>query len=404
MTHKEYVERLKEEIINRVKYHAPMVSEGVDYSLLAAYNIDETLPIFVYKKPLDKHLCQAFLEAKKQCDFNLILTEKPRISTKKLKNCYIIFEDEIGGNLSLLFEKLNINYSLKSDYKIKRNKEFIKINNQEIKLDFIPFYNHKKVMFNGVICTIKQFLLNGNNIAIDLANTREELNEISLEINIPLPRGYYFFKKYFNRIEIENLTCKNKAIFNYFLPEAKINFSCLDGIFSSTFACINLTANIAIKGGAKKTMFFNFGSEEFLPNNPKEMQEIFSLSQQSMYEIFDTKIISRNDAEDHLFNLELPKKIWKAWSRFSCDQANEERWLALKSRYIKNVDCGIEVNRDNKQLKSVKLYRQGGWKSVYIVRGDSTYLFAGRTKYYNYTLLSNELFSKNNEIYLSFVN
>ena len=42
------------------------------------------------------------------------------------------------------------------------------------------------------------------------------------------------------------------------------------------------------------------------------------------------------------------------------------------------------------------------WKRVFILHNDSCYMFVDKVKYFNYTLLTKEIFNKNNEIYLSF--
>ena len=55
MTKKEYIEKLKNLIVNRVKFHAPkLVDDRVDFDLLAVVGIDNNLPIFKFDKPLDK--------------------------------------------------------------------------------------------------------------------------------------------------------------------------------------------------------------------------------------------------------------------------------------------------------------------------------------------------------------
>ncbi|MBO5394750.1 MAG: hypothetical protein J6A28_02470 [Clostridia bacterium] len=406
MNKKEYIEKLSQLIVNKVTFNAPItLGEEVDYSLLSAINIDVKYPIFIFKKPLNKLYYKAFLLAQKVCQFNLILTEQPHISNslfKLLKNTFVFLSDEIGSELKILLEKLNINYLVKSNFKIKNNREYLKINNEEINFDFIPFYNHKKIMKNGIITEIKQFLLNGKNYAIDLVNTRDKNNLIDLELNIPLPQGYYLFKNKFNCIEIENLTNKDRAFFNYFAGNFKTDFSCVDGLTSCTYACINFKCQIQLKAKEKKQVFFNFGEEKFSSFTPKDVKEFFNISQAQMFEIFDTRILSRDQGLDNLFNIELPKKIWNSWNNFSYDEQSENRWLSLKGEIIKQSPVGREVSKDIASLKEVKIYIGGVWKRVFIVRGESTYLFAGRVKYFNYTLLTKEIFDKNNEIYLSF--
>ena len=113
MKKKEYIQKLSSLIVNRVNCHAPKVLSGdIDFALLDAIGIDPSFPIFVFDKPLDKIFFQAFLEAKKQVDFNLILTQNPIISKKKidlLNQTFIFNKNEIGGNLLNTFQQLNIN-------------------------------------------------------------------------------------------------------------------------------------------------------------------------------------------------------------------------------------------------------------------------------------------------------
>ena len=86
MTRKEYLLKIENLIINKLKYHAPNVtSSDIDFSILEAIGIDSTLPIFIYKKSLNKLFFQAFLNVKKKINFNLILTSKPEITERKLK-------------------------------------------------------------------------------------------------------------------------------------------------------------------------------------------------------------------------------------------------------------------------------------------------------------------------------
>ena len=61
MDKKEYLGKIENLIVNRIKYHAPnLISSDVDFSLLDAIGIDGTKPIFVYKKPLDKLFLEPF--------------------------------------------------------------------------------------------------------------------------------------------------------------------------------------------------------------------------------------------------------------------------------------------------------------------------------------------------------
>ena len=189
MSRKEYIEKLKELIVNRVKYHAPIVTdEKIDYSILEVADIDASYPIFLFEKPLDKLFFDAFYLAKNEVDFILILMQKPSISNKKLKHLkqtiYLPI-DEIGSTLLNTLQKLNINYQTHSQFKLKREKEYVKFNGKRIDADFIPYYYNKKIIDDGVVFEYKNFLLNGKNYYINLLNTKKENKVVNLEFNMP---------------------------------------------------------------------------------------------------------------------------------------------------------------------------------------------------------------------------
>ena len=90
------------------------------------------------------------------------------------------------------------------------------------------------------------------------------------------------------------------------------------------------------------------------------------------------------------------------WQNLDVDEESENFYLKLKDNLIENTANGLQISQDFKGLKEVKFYRNNGWKRVFIVHNNSCYMFADKIKYYNFTLLTKEIFDKNNEIYLSF--
>lgn len=406
MNKKEYIEKLKELIINKVKYHSPNLNnDNIDYSLLEAVGINVSLPIFIFNKELDNIYYKAFLQAKKVIDFNLILFKKPKVSLKKykkLKDTYQFNEDEIGSNLFYNLDALNINYIAHSDYKNNLEGEYLKINNKKVELDYYPYYNYKKIMIDGVIIEIKCFLLNGKNYSVNFINTKREVKKINFEINIPLPRGYYFFKKNRDCVSIENLTTLEKAYFNYYFKDAKMYFSNMNGIDCCTFSCIHMNAEIQLFPQQTQRYYCNYGDKKYCVFSPKDIDYFFDLSQQKMNEIFDIKVISHNKNNDAFFNLYLPRKIWEKWQNFDIDEESENEWLKLRKKIVIKSDVGEQINKEIKGLKEVKFFRDFGWKRVFIVHNNYCYLYADNVKYFNYTLLTNEIFKQNNEIYLSF--
>lgn len=406
MTKKEYLNKLTSLIVNRVKYHSPNLNKNdIDYALLNAVGIDSSYPIFIYKKPLDKLFYKAFMLAKKEADFNLILFEKPLVKTKKIENmprCYLLLREEIGGQLFNCLDGLNINYLTRSTFDRSLEGEYLKINNKKIEFDYIPYFYHKKAIDNGVIYEVKNYILNGKNMNISLINTRDNVQKTTMEFNLPLPRGYYFFKKGSNSIEIENLTNRAKAFFNYNFKNAKISTSTISGIESCTFACINVKVEIQLLPKQTKRLYFNFGDKKYCMYTPKEMEYFFQLSQNKMNEIFDLKVISHDKLFDQKFNLSLPRKIWEKWQKWDYDDESENEWIKLKNKLTIKSEKGVQINQDFKGLKEVQFYRNYGWKRVFIVHNNACYMYADKIKYFNFTLLTKEIFNKNSEIYLSF--
>lgn len=405
MTKKEYITSLTNLIINRVTFHCPKVKGEVDYALLDAIGIDGKLPIFLFNKKIDKIYYQAFLEAQKKVKFNLILSNKVDVSKKKfasLENTYIIPNNERGSLLSSTLENLNINYISHSNFENKLDGEYLKINDKKIPFEYLPYFLTKKLMFDGVIADAKCYILNGKNYNLSFTNTRETEQEISFEFNLPLPRGYYTFDRLDRCIQIENLTNKNKAYFNFNIRGADITFSTMNGIESCTFACIHLKCLLTLLPKESKKIYFNYGENKYCLNSPKEMQYFFELSQEKMNNIFDLRVTTRDSKFDENFNLSLPRKIWEKWQNLDIDEESENSYLKMRNLIVQNSEKGCQISKDFKGLKEVKFYRNNGWKRVFIVHNNSCYLFADKVKYYNFTLLTKEIFDKNNEIYLSF--
>ncbi len=405
MTKSEYILSLENLIVNRVKYHAPQIKADFDYALLDAIGIDGSYPIFIFDKPIDKIYYKAFFAAKKRADFNLILTQKPIVSSRKIKllnKTYLLYKEETGSNLAHTLSQLNINYLTHSDFQQEMRHEYLKFNGKEISFDFLPYFYGKKVMEEGIIFDAKCFLLNGKNYYLSFTNTTNQKKILNFEFNLPLPRGYYNFKKGINFIEIKNLTNKEKAYFNFNLKNAKISFSTMNGIESSTFACVNLECKLELLPKENRKCYFNFGENKYLLFSPKEMEYFFELSQTKMNEIFDLKVTTRDSQFDDLFNRSLPQNIWEKWQKFDVDEESENKWIKMKAQIIKNEGKSVQISKDFKGLKEVRFFRDLGWKRVFVVHNNSTYLFADRVKYFNFTLLTKEIFEKNNEIYLSF--
>ena len=406
MNKKEYIAKIEQLIYNKIKYHAPnLENEQIDLELLKVVGIDTSLPVFIYKKPLDKIFFHAFKKAKKRVGFNLVLTQKPLIKkTKinKLPQTFLFLPDEISESLYYSLDALNINYSAHSSYKIKYNKQFLAINNKEVEFSYLPYYNYKKYSENGTSFEIKEFLCNGRNFIINLINLEKHCSKVKIELNLPLPRGYYFFKKSNECVEIKNLFNQDKAYFNYYCKNAKFNFANVDGLDFSSFACINFETEINLLPKEQRKLYFNYGDKKYCIKNSLEMNDFFEISQQKMFQIFDLQVKTTNYKFDEFFNRSLPRNIWEKWQKNGYDEESEKEWLKIRNSILKKFENGEQINENFKGLKEASLYRNQRWKRIFIIHNGSRYMFADNTRYFNFMLLTNEIFKKNNEIYLSF--
>lgn len=406
MKKKEFIEKVKNLILNKVRFHAPnLVTENVDFDLLSVVGIDPKYPIFVFSKPLDNTFYTAFKKAKREAKFNLVLSKKPLVSVRKIEKLdltKVLLEEELGNNLFYTLDGLNINYISHTSFEKKLKDNYLKIDEKEIEFDFCPYYFYKKVAINGIIFEGKEFLMNGKNYDLSFSNPHGDKREISIEFNMPLPRGYYVFKKGVNFIEILNLNTKERGYFNFQAKGVTFSFSSIDGLENSTFACINVRCKLSLNGRENKHIFFNFGQVKFLGLTPNELREYFEISQKKMFELFDVMVTSADKNFDKTFNLSLPRKIWENWEKMTSNENDENEWIKLKNKIIIKSEKGERINNNFSGLKEVKMFRNSGWKRVFIVHGDSDYLYDGKAKYFNFSLLTKEILSQNSEIYLSF--
>ncbi len=406
MTKKEYIEKIANLIINRVRFHAPIVTDDeIDFALLEVVGIDPTLPIFKFDKELDKVFFSAFKLAKESVQFNLILTKAPILNENKvlqMENTFIIFEEEMGSSLLANIESLNINYRSHTKFSNEINEDYIALNGQKIELNYLPYYLHKKGNNDSVLYEISEFILNGKNFLLSFTNPYKQNRKLEFEINVMLPRGYYIFKNDGESVEIENLCNKDKAYFNYNLKGAKFNFSCVSGLESSTYACVNLKMTVELRPLEIKKFYFNYGENKYVFDSPREALAFFKISQNKMNEIFDLQVQTKDKKFDDLFNRYIPQNIWLSWLKNGVDEESENFYLKSRENLVKNIDGAVQINEHFEGLKEVRFFRNLGWKRVFIVPSENRYLFANKVKYFNFTLLTKEIFSKNKEIYLSF--
>ncbi len=406
MKKKEYIDKMANLIVSRVRFHAPVVYDGeVDFDILDVIGIDSSLPIFKYEKAIDKVMLEVFKKAQREVNFNLITTAEPLVKSQKLsvlKNFIYIKEEELGYSLLSSINALNINYKSGCEFEKAIEEDYIKINDKYINLCYRNYFLYKKESTNGVVYEIKEFLLNGKNFILNFSNLYNEKKTLTFEINVVLPRGYYRFKRENNAIKIESLTSKEVAYFNFLSKNAKFYFSTISGLESSTHACINMRINVMLNPKEQKRFYFNYGENKYCFSSASQAEEFFEISQKKMNEIFDTKVLTSDKQFDNKFNVYIPQKIWLSWLKMSNDEENEKEYLKIKDSILQKTGNGFKINENFKGLKQVGIYLNSGYKRVFIVPGNQRYILSGKTRFFNFNLISQELFQKNNEIYLSF--
>ena len=144
---KEKIEQIKNLILNRVKFHAPIVyDDEIDKTVLFNNGIDTNMPIFVYKKELNKTLIKAFRKASQEANFNLLIpienvSLKEEKVLKKIKNC-VFYSKKSNFKLLSMINKLNINYFSSSNHTAdqwKKKNSYFSPNNSKLLHGTQPF-------------------------------------------------------------------------------------------------------------------------------------------------------------------------------------------------------------------------------------------------------------------------
>ena len=352
MTKREYIFKMSNLIKNRVYYHAPIAYKGdVDFDKIMGKGIDLSYPVFIMEKPFKKELIKAFLVAQKFTDFNLIIREKNKKVQKKFKRCYVVRQSEIPS-----LDKLNINYKSYSTYNKIEENNYIKIEDQEISFEQKLFYLEQKGILNDIFFNIKKYVLSGESIQLELANTTKEVKEINFEYNHNLERGYYSFDEEKEGIRIVNLLNNQELFLNANFGKINENYSCIDGLENSTFARINLKSKIRLKPLEKRAFFLNLGAKKFILKNLTEINNLFKLAQKKNFEIFDVKVESKNKFFEQNFNRTLPNRIWNAWLNGKRDLDSEDKYLSLKNNILLKKENAFVLGRNSYDLCSVFAY------------------------------------------------
>lgn len=401
MTRKEYINKVKQTILNRVRFHAPVLfDDRIDFDVLSENNIDPNLPIFKISKPISKEISKALVLAKQEKDFNLII-EKDKLSRKSEKVLKKIDYKTINQSYSPkklveTINKLNINYSASTNYNPIFKDKFFKINDQIQNPTYDEFCLCQKGFVSGVEYTYKEFLLNGSNFYLKLKNDDETPQKISVELNIPLPKGYYYFKKLKHSVLIENLFSKEKFYLNFLCRGVNFCFSEIDGLENSIFSCINAKVYLNMTPKTQKFVFFNFSNMPFNLKTQNNIEKFLALSIQKSSEIFNLRIKTKNTKFDYFFNKSLPQKIWINWLNQKYDENLERKYITFKRLFMIENEKITLKNFKGVGLKEVGIFNGEYYKKIFIVNGDEKFLKVGNTQFLNigdvsmYSLCSKE--------------
>ena len=433
MLKKKYVQKAKDAILNRVKFHAPVLyDDKVDLKTLFLHGLNVNLPIFVFDKILTKPLLKAFELASCEENFNLLFSKRSvakleKVVQKKLPKA-MIFDETFGGNFLETVGKLNINYPSSSNYNLVFKDRFFKVNGQILNPHFEDFSLRQVEVIKNVFVDYQESVLNGVNFFCALQNRAANPVRGEIELNIPLAKGYYYFKKMSHAILIENLLTKEKFFLNYFCRNAKFLFSNVDGLENSVFSCINIKANLNFSSKEENFVFFNFGKSKFLPKNLDQIKSMAKLAWQKSCEVFNLQVKTKNPKFDFFFNKTLPQKIWVNWLNGEVDDDLERKYVAYRKLFLKgelestsnnksgrkeavcyeNItsfgrekDCSNQscrqkvlqkiaepkgltlVNFEKIGLRELGIFNGQYYKKIFIVKGDEKFLKVGRTFFYN---------------------
>lgn len=375
------IENVARIIVNRVKYHAPIIyDDDIDFEILENFGIDTSLPIFKFEKEMSKPLLHAFKLAKKIVNFNLV-------TSHKTKSAFALFLPNQTPNLRLLqmINKLNINYKTNSSFQKIEEEDFLKFNGKELNLQFDDFTLVKHANIDGILVKETRFVCSGECIMIELSNSNSKQNEIAIKYHKNLPQGYYFFKKRKSSIEVQNLFSKDTKFFNTNLNKNDIYFSCVDGVESSTCACISFCQKVTLKPYQRKCFFINFGNACFSVKNQTDMEELLNLSRKKCYENFNVKVFSIDKDFDNTFNIKMPREIWVNWINGKRNAMLEDEYVNEKEKIVLIKNKRVEfVSLDYKKFREIDVFDGKKFREVFINNfSNENALVIGKTKFQN---------------------
>lgn len=363
MTKREAIENVARIIVNRVRYHSPIVyDDEVDIKRLEDFGINVSLPIFKFEKEMTKPLLKAFALAKKVQNFNLV-------TTKKTKCPFALFlpSESVDLRLVQLVNKLNINYKTSSSYVPKFDIDHLKIGGKSLNLKFENFCLDKHDSINGVLVRHRQFVASGECNIVEVINSNMTESEIEIEYFKNLPLGNYFFKKENHSIKITNLFNREVCFFNSNFNLTNVYFSCVDGLENSFFACIKIKEKIVLKPYQKKAFFINFGDKKFYINLLSDMETLLESARKRCYENFDMKVFTSDKSYDEKINEVLPRDIWLAWLDGKRDVELEREYKTERQKVFVRQNGKICFNLEEyKKFREVDIFDGEEFRTVYI--------------------------------------
>lgn len=408
MRKKDYIEKAKETILNRVRFHAPVVYDSqIDKAVLCEHGIDISKPVFKFDKTLNKRLVKAFELAQQEEDFNLVLScsslgNLSGNALKQIKTFTYYSASKSPVAFVEMINKLNINYQSSSNYNLVFKDKFFKVNNQILNPHYEEFSLRQNCVVDDVFVDYSEFVLNGTNFFVTLENKSTEKRKVFVELNIPFKKGYYYFKKLQNAIMIENLITKEKFFLNFVCRNAKFSFSNIDGLENSVFCCINAKITFSLEKKEEKFVFFNLGDSKISLKYLNDIKKFQKTAKEKTCEIFNVKVKTKNAKFDQFFNKTLPQKIWINWLNGEIDLKWEEKYLTLKKLFIKGVDNYSFVPFKEIGLKELGIYNGEYYKKILVVGGNEKFLKVGKTFFYNINGVTNHSLKSQEPIVLSF--
>ncbi len=400
------VERIKNTILNRVRFHSPVVyDDKIDRTVLFNNGVDVRYPIFKFDKKIDNKMLKALMLANKEEKFNLLIpieniTKIQEKILKKLENC-VFYSQNSSMNFLAMICKLNINYSSSSSYDVKFKDRFFMINDQILNPKYDDFCLVEDSV-SSINYSYREFMLNGNNIYLKIKNTENLPQKVKISLNFPLKRGYFYFKKQNGAIKVVNLMTKENMFFSYICPKAEFSFSCVDGLENSSFATINLKLTINLKPQEERFFFFQYSNKKFPLKTQKSVEKFLDISKTKNREIFDVRVKTKNPKFDQFFNNELPKKIWLNWINGVKNEDLIQKYMNLRRLFVKGKDKIDFQPFKQIGLKEVGIFNGEYYKKIVISFGREKYLLVGKTKFTNISNITLFSLKKKEPIFLSF--